>query len=56
MKDYIKRKTIEINDKRTAEEKFNDSLDDTPPTETLSEEEDKVRCKKAIINNKKKGE
>lgn len=39
-KDYIKRKTKEINDKRTNEEKFNDSLDDSPPKRTLTKEED----------------
>ena len=47
---WIKDKTKEVNDKRTKEKKFTDSLDKTP-RETLSLEED-IKASK-VINNKK---
>ena len=50
VKKWIIKTQKDINDKRTKEEKFSDSLD-TTPKETLSEEEDKKASK--VINNKK---
>jgi len=49
---WIKDKTKEVNDKRTKEKKFTDSLDKTPK-ETLSLEED-IKLNKGIAPKKEK--